>query len=144
MSEKDREQGSVGEQQSVSMARKPAHNRDWWAKHIEKCRADGTTMVDYAKLNDLDVGNLYRWNGVLKKHTKRAPEKSRKRKPRPVRLFPKQGRKAHAMPFVEVSVPREQTQTIELVTPNGWIVRFSSKLSNEEMLKIVSVLAGCS
>ncbi|MDJ0762825.1 MAG: hypothetical protein QNJ97_07525 [Myxococcota bacterium] len=49
MSENEKGQSTVAEQKLVATSRKAAHSREWWAKHIKKCKADGMTMVDYAR-----------------------------------------------------------------------------------------------
>ncbi len=117
----------------VKKKKRRARSRRWWSKHVDAWEKSGTTMLEYAKENNLEIGTFYSWKAKLRS--------SADRKPRPKKIAAKRsGKGSDGVRFVEVSVEPQRVTPVELVAPNGWSIRFSSEAGDKEISRFIDIL----
>ena len=116
--------------------KRPAQNRDWWGKHLESCEQSGMSMVEYAKQNDINLGNFCSWKAKLKTKSESDSAKRQKHNTK----HSKEASKSEELQFVEVSLRNKQSDMVEFAAPNGWSIRIPAQMEPKTINKFIAIL----
>lgn len=118
--------------------KRPPHSRQWWEKQVEACEKSGKTLSEFAKDNDINLGNLYAWKGKLRRKKTEAVEN---RVSLSDTVPEKQPRKeSKKLSFLEVSVDRQEPEQVVITCPNGWAVTFSTTMDVKTLSRFLTTL----
>ena len=90
--------------------------RQFWQRHLRRCREQGTTLKAYAEQEGLTLSVLYRWSRRLKREA------------------------ATASPFSQVVIAAAPAQ-YRLSFPNGLVLEWNGEIAVEPLTRLVRALA---
>jgi transposase-like protein len=91
------------------------NRRQFWQRHLRRCREQGTTLKAYAEQEGLTLSVLYRWSRRLKREA------------------------ATASPFSQVVIAPAPAQ-YRLSFPNGLVLEWSGEVDVAQLARLVSGL----
>ena len=118
--------------------KRPPRSRQWWENHLDTCARSGKTISEYAKENDINLGNLYAWKGKLRRRGRVGVDK--KASTLGMGNGKQVGNENNKLSFVEVSVDRQQPEQVVVTCPNGWSIEFSTTIDPKLLSSFLTIV----